>query len=132
MSDAEEQWSDLREFADKTVDEVARSIEQALRGASLEPEWVSVANRSTFASEIVFGSRPWAQWPIAGGDRRRIYVSLHRGVSEGWIVHVDNVWLHVEGPADHWRTQPLIRIKTLTRSHGWAVTAFVSSLLDIA
>ncbi|EDT42968.1 hypothetical protein BamMEX5DRAFT_1273 [Burkholderia ambifaria MEX-5] len=30
----------------------------------------------------------------------------------------------------HWRTQPLIRIKTLARSHGWAVAKAVSSLLE--
>ncbi|MBW5285250.1 hypothetical protein BurGSRB05_24725 [Burkholderia gladioli] len=132
VSDVQERPQILRELADKTVEEAARSIDQALRVANLEPEWVIVANRSTFGSEAVSGVRPWARWPTAGEDRLRISVSIERGASEGWIVRVDSVWLQVEGLTDHWRIQPLVRIKTLTRSHGWAVAAFVSSLLDIA
>ncbi|WP_205611505.1 hypothetical protein [Burkholderia sp. Nafp2/4-1b] len=59
-------------------------------------------------------------------------MSVERGTTEGWIVLIDSVWLTEEGITGHWRTQPLIRIKALTHSHGWAVAAVVSNLLDIA
>ena len=121
---------DMHKFAGKTVEEVARYVGQALRAAGLEPEWVTVANQSRYANEAVFGAKPWTNWPVDGG-RRRSSVSIHRGQSEGWIVHIDTVWLSAERGIGHWRTQPLIRTKTLTRSHGWAVAPVVSNLLDI-
>lgn len=122
---------DVHKFAGKTVEEVARYVEQALRVAGLEPEWVAVANQSRYANEAVFGRKPWSKWPVDDENRRRSSVSIHRGMVEGWIVHIDTIWRDAELGVGHWRTQPLIRIKTLTRSHGWAVAAVVSNLLDI-
>ncbi|ACB68941.1 conserved hypothetical protein (plasmid) [Burkholderia ambifaria MC40-6] len=122
---------EVHQFASKTVEEVARVVEQALRVAGLEPEWVSVANQSRYANEAVFGRKPWSMWPVDDENRRRSSVSIQRGMVEGWIVHIDTIWRDAELGIGHWRTQPLIRIKTLTRSHGWAVAAVVSNLLDI-
>ncbi|KUY49072.1 MULTISPECIES: hypothetical protein [unclassified Burkholderia] len=122
---------DAFELEGKTVEEVARYIEDSLRATELEPEWVFVANRSMYANEAVFGRKPWSKWPAAGENKRRCCVSIERGQSEGWIVRLDTVWLGAALGVGHWRTQPLIRIKTLTRSHGWAVAAVVSNLLNI-
>ncbi|WP_175891303.1 hypothetical protein [Burkholderia cepacia] len=122
---------DAFQLEGKTVEEVARYIEDSLRATELEPEWVFVANRSMYANEAVFGRKPWSNWPAAGENKRRCCLSIERGQSEGWIVSLDTVWLDAALGVDHWRTQPLIRIKTLTRSHGWAVAAVVSNLLNI-
>ncbi|RQV14887.1 hypothetical protein DF039_20785 [Burkholderia cenocepacia] len=118
-------------FAGKTVEEVARYLEQALQAAGLEPEWVVVANQSRYANEDVFGRKPWSGWPVDTENKRRSSVSIQRGLVEGWLVHTDTIWRDAELGVGHWRTQPLIRIKTLTRSHAWAVAAVVSNLLDI-
>ncbi|HDR8993604.1 MAG: hypothetical protein ACN6QT_06015 [Burkholderia contaminans] len=122
---------DGHKFDGKTVEEVARYLEQALRAAGLQPEWVIVANQSRYANEAVFGRKPQSQWPIGAENQRRSSVSIQRGMAEGWIVHIDTTWRDAELGVGHWRTQPLIRMKTLTRSHAWAIAAVVSNLLDI-
>lgn len=125
---------DAFELAGKTVEVVARYVEQSLRATELEPEWVIVANHFKNMNEAVYGPKRWSGWPVSDEHRRRSSVSNERGRSEGWWIAlvVDDVWLHDGGAADHWRTQPLICIEMLSRSHGWAVAAVVSNLLDIA
>lgn len=125
------QPQEVHKFAGKTVEAVARYLGQALQAAGLEPESVIVANRAMYANEAVFGRKPYSTWPVAGEHRQRCSVSIERGRPEDWIVRLDSVWLDAERGVGHWRTQPLIRIKTLTRSHAWAVAAVVSNLLDI-
>ncbi|MCA7888519.1 hypothetical protein LGM58_35650 [Burkholderia contaminans] len=122
---------DAFELEGRTVAEVARYLEQSLRATELEPEWVTVANHFDDANEAIYGPKRSSAWPGGGDFRRRTRVSIERGTAEGWIVLLDSVWLADEEATGHWRTQPLIRIKTLTRSHGWAVAVVVSNLLDI-
>lgn len=113
---------DSFELEGKTIEQVARYVEESLRATELEPEWVCVANLSKDGKSL---------WPAADEHQRRCSVSIERGRLEGWVVRLDTVWRDAELGADHWRIQPLIRIKTLTRSHGWAVAAVVSNLLNI-
>ncbi|KVT75816.1 hypothetical protein WT25_02365 [Burkholderia territorii] len=115
----------------KTIEQVARYVEESLRATELEPEWVCVANQSQYGNEAICGRRPSSLWPAADEHQRRCSVSIERGRSEGWVVRLDTVWRDAELGADHWRIQPLIRIKTLTRFHGWALAVVVSNLLGI-
>ncbi|WP_321810292.1 MULTISPECIES: hypothetical protein [Burkholderia] len=119
------------DLAGKALEEIVQYVERMLRSTELEPEWVVAANLVARSNEALYGLKPSSVWPCDDTNRRRGRVSVERGTSEGWIVVVDSVWLAAEGGSGHWRTQPLIRIKTLTRSHGWAVAAVVSRLLEI-
>ncbi|KVR82495.1 hypothetical protein [Burkholderia vietnamiensis] len=115
----------------KTVGGVVRQVELALRKTEIEPEWVSVANHFADANEAVYGLKPTAEWPEVGLRRRRMSLSIERGTSEGWIVQVDFVCFHEAGEGGYWASQPVMRIKTLSRSQAWAIAAVVSRLLDI-
>jgi len=116
---------------DKTVSEVVRQIELALRKTEIEPEWVSIANHFDDANEATYGLRPSSAWPETSARRRRVSLSVERGTSEGWIVQTDFVQFVEQGEGGFWRSQPLMRIKTLSRSQAWAVAAVVARLLDI-
>ncbi|MCR4469857.1 MULTISPECIES: hypothetical protein [unclassified Burkholderia] len=115
----------------RTVAAVVEQIELALRKTEIEPEWVSLANHFADPNEAVYGLKPTSNWPDAGGRRRRVSLSVERGSSEGWIVQVDFVSFHEAGEGGHWTSQPVMRIKTLSRSQAWAVAAVVSRMLDI-
>ncbi|KKI39290.1 hypothetical protein VI03_08590 [Burkholderia vietnamiensis] len=116
----------------KTVGEVVKYIAQALQAAGLEPESVHAANVSPSLHGTFFGARDSSYWPIGSQSRRRSSVSVRRDRSEGWRVSIDTVWFQDDGDGGHMRTQPLVIIRTMTRSDGWAVAAVVSNLLDIA
>ncbi|WP_175949450.1 hypothetical protein [Burkholderia vietnamiensis] len=115
----------------RNVGEVVRQVELALRKTEIEPEWVTVANHFADANEASYGLKPDSEWPEVGGRRQRLSLSVERGMSEGWIVQVDYVRFHEADEGGHWTSQPLITIKTLSRSQGWAIAAVVSRLLDI-
>lgn len=115
----------------RTVREVVHAVERTLQHVDLEPEWIAVANSLANEDEDRYGLMPSAHWPDAGRDRR-VTLSVELGYSEGWIIQVDFVRLvdrtHAAGV---WHSQPLLRIKTLSRSQAWSVAAVVSRLLDI-
>ncbi|MBR8085514.1 hypothetical protein KDX23_22520 [Burkholderia vietnamiensis] len=115
----------------KTVGSVVRQVELALCKTEIEPEWVTVANHFADANEARYGLKPDSEWPEVGGRQQRLSLSVERGMSEGWIVQVDYVRFHEADEGGHWTSQPLITIKTLSRSQGWAIAAVVSRLLDI-
>ncbi|WP_321788228.1 MULTISPECIES: hypothetical protein [Paraburkholderia] len=114
----------------KTVGAVVNLISARLRKAELEPEWVIAANWVNGANDSVAGLKAEAAWPDRV-DRDRLCLSVTTGPSEGWLVQIDHVRLHAAGDSGHWSSVPLVRIKTLTRSHAWAVAAAVSRMLDI-
>jgi hypothetical protein len=120
-------------LVDKTVGQVIDAIGRHLRRAELEPEWILAANWVGDANDSMVGLKANAPWPASPGNdnQRRFCLSVETGHSEGWRVQVDHVCLHKAGDSGHWSSVPLVRIKTLTRSHAWAVAAAVSRLLDI-
>ncbi|MEK6295268.1 MAG: hypothetical protein V4793_28565 [Paraburkholderia tropica] len=114
----------------KTVGAVVNLIATRLRKAELEPEWAVAANWVPNASDSMAGLKADAAWPERA-DRDRLCLSVAIGPSEGWLVQIDHVRLHAAGDGGHWSSVPLVRIKTLTRTHAWAVAAAVSRMLDI-
>ena len=58
-------------------------------------------------------------------------LSVERGTSEGWIIHVDSVEFIVNNFDEFWKSIPVMRIKALSRSQAWAIAAVVSRMLDI-
>ena len=117
--------------AGKTVGQVVDLIGRRLRQTELEPEWVVAANWVNDANDSVYGLKAEAPWPVTGDRQVRLCLSVATGHSEGWLVQIDHVRLHKAGDDGHWSSVPLIRVKTLTRSHAWSVAAVVSRMLDI-
>lgn len=117
----------------KSVSEVVRQIEEALRHTEIEPEWVGIANTIGDDEESLYGLPPSAPWPECEGARERLAISVARGRSEGWIVQADHVCYRVAAPtgAGSWQSIPLMRIKSLSRSQAWSVAAAVSRMLDV-
>ncbi|WP_321936194.1 hypothetical protein [Paraburkholderia sp. J8-2] len=115
----------------KTVGQVVTQISRKLWRTELEPEWVSAANILDDVNESRYGPRPDSPWPQLGGRLDRLCLSISIGNSEGWLVQIDYVRFVEDAPGGHWLSQPLVRIKVLSRSYAWAVAAVVSRLLDI-
>ena len=116
--------------AGMTVGDVVDKVSRVLYDTELEPEWVTHANFIDADCPDRFGLGPSAPWP-AEQQYRRLSVAVERGNSEGWIINVDSVELIREDGAEFWKSVPLMRIKTLSRSQAWSVAAVVSRLLDI-
>jgi hypothetical protein len=114
----------------KTVAEVVDQVSRVIRRTEIQPEWVSLANLFDDANQARYGLHANVPWPEQEG-RRRLSLSVERGNSEGWIIHVDTVHLLETGETSCWHSQPLMRIKTLSRSQAWSIAAVVSRLLDI-
>ena len=114
----------------KTVAEVVDHVSRVLRKTGNEPEWVTHANFIDADCPDRFGLGPSAPWPVEQSNHR-LSLSVERGNSEGWIIRVDSVELVDKDEAGFWKSIPLMRIKTLSRSQAWAVAAVVSRLLDI-
>jgi len=114
----------------KTVGEVVELVSRALRRTENEPEWVTHANFIDADCPDRFGLGPSAAWP---GEQqyRRLSLSVERGNSEGWIINVDSVELIRSNEPGFWKSVPLMRIKTLSRSQAWSIAAVVSRMLDI-
>jgi len=113
-----------------TVGSVVEQISRALRRTEIEPEWGTHANFIDADCPDRFGLPPSAPWPIEQSNRR-LAVSVERGNSEGWVIRVDLIELVTDRESQLWKSVPLIRIKSLSRSQAWAVAAVVSRLLDI-
>ena len=113
-----------------TVGSVAEQISRALRRTEIEPEWVTHANFIDADCPDRFGLPPSAPWPVEQSNRR-LTLSVERGNSEGWIIRVDLIELVTDRESQLWKSVPLIRIKSLSRSQAWAVAAVVARMLDI-
>jgi len=114
----------------KTVAEVVDHVSRVLRKTENEPEWVTHANFIDADCPDRFGLGPSARWPD-DQPNCRLGLSVERGNSEGWIIRADSIKLIHNDEAGFWKSIPLLRIKTLSRSQAWAVAAVVSRLLDI-
>jgi hypothetical protein len=114
----------------RTVGDVVGQVSRALRETENEPEWVTHANFIDEDCPDRFGLSPSAPWPDPDSTRR-LSLSVERGNSEGWIIHVDVVELAGNDDAEFWKSIPLIRVKSLVRSRAWAIAAVISRLLDI-
>ena len=117
--------------AGKTIRQVVGHIECALRQSEIEPEWIDAANLVNDPNEDYFGLVDTRDWPDDGGPRRRLVLSVARGYSEGWMIQIDFMQFFEVEEASHWKSQPVLRIKTLSRTQAWAVAAVVSRMLDI-
>nr|WP_261378767.1 hypothetical protein [Cupriavidus gilardii] len=111
-----------------SVANVVEHLEQQLRGTDLEPEWLLPANFIGDANEAMFGPKPTRPWPQERDSQERFAVSICRGNSEGWIVHVDHIG-YVGGMAT---VQKLIVCKCLARRHACQVAEAITMMLDLA
>ncbi|MGF6851124.1 hypothetical protein [Paraburkholderia sp. CI3] len=117
--------------AGKTISQVANHIARILRKSEIEPEWIVAANFIEDPNEDCYGLSASRDWPDGSAARRRLALSVARGNSEGWIIQIDFVQFIALGEAGHWKSQPVLRIKTLSRTQAWAIAAVVSRMLDI-
>jgi hypothetical protein len=115
-----------------TLGAVVRRIDKVLRATENEPEWIAVANFMDDAKQSVYGLVSTAPWPETGGRHTRLRLSVERGNSEGWLIQTDYVQF-VEGSngSGWWKSQPLIRIKSLNRTQAWTIAAIIARMLDI-
>jgi len=113
-----------------TVGSVVDQISRALRRTEIEPEWVTHANFIDADCPDRFGLGPSAPWPVEESNRR-VSLAVGRGNSEGWVIRIDVLELATNGESQLWKSVPLIRIKSLSRSQAWSIAAVVSRLLDI-
>ncbi|MBB5420681.1 hypothetical protein QFZ99_007986 [Paraburkholderia atlantica] len=117
--------------AGKTISQVVNHIARTLRQSEIEPEWIVAANFINDPNEDCYGLSASRDWPDSGTARRRLALSVARGSSEGWIIQIDFVQFAPVGEAGHWKSQPVLRIKTLSRTQAWAIAAVVSRMLDL-
>jgi hypothetical protein len=119
------------ETTGKTVGQVVDQICRKLRKTELEPEWAVAANFIGDENESRYGLKPDSPWPQIADRLDRFSLSVSIGNSEGWLVQIDHVRFVDEADGGYWLSQPLVRIKVLSRSQSWAIAAVVSRLLDI-
>ena len=117
--------------AGKTIRQVVDHIERNLRQSEIEPEWVDAANLVNDPNEDYYGPTDSRDWPDGWSARRRLALSVARGNSEGWMIQIDFIQFAEVAEAGHWKSQPVLRIKTLSRTQAWATAAVVSRMLDI-
>ncbi|MGF6547197.1 hypothetical protein [Paraburkholderia youngii] len=82
-------------------------------------------------NEECYGLSGSRDWPDGWTVRRRLALSIARGNWEGWFIQIDFIQFVALGDAGHWRSQPVLRIKTLSRTQAWATAAVVSRMLDL-
>ncbi|RDK11707.1 hypothetical protein [Cupriavidus lacunae] len=114
----------------KTVDQVTNLLARTLRAIELEPEWIVPANFLADANEAQYGLLPDAAWP-AEHARHRFAVSVERGCSEGWRVHVDHIETTVEGPTGSTTLRKLVKAKMFNRDQAWQTARVINRALDL-
>ncbi len=114
----------------RTVDQVTHLLARTLRAIELEPEWIVPANFLADANEARYGLLPGADWP-AEHARHRFAVSVERGISEGWRVHVDHIATAVEGPAGSAILRKLVTAKMFNRDQAWQTARVINRALDL-
>jgi len=119
--------------AGKTVEQVWSELSSMLRRSELEPEWICPANLNNDPDEATSGARFGRSWPESNA-RDRIAVSVHIGMSEGWIIHVD--WISrpdLDGSTRRaYAVMPLLRAKVFSSNQAWDLARFIAHALDVA
>ncbi|SOY77552.1 conserved hypothetical protein [Cupriavidus taiwanensis] len=115
----------------KYIFEVADDIRRQLRSAGLEPEWFNASNFMDDDNEALYGPKSSRQWPQFGA-RERLAISVHRGWSEGWAIHVDRIGLQGDAPAVSTAAQKLLVGKSLTERQAWDSVRAISKMFDVA
>jgi hypothetical protein len=117
----------------KTVEQVWSELSSALGRSELEPEWICPANLNDDPDEATSGARFARPWPQRSAWNR-IAVSVHIGMSEGWIIHVD--WIFCPEQVDSLRrayaVMPLLRAKVFSSHQAWDLARFIAHALDVA
>ncbi|GLC98119.1 hypothetical protein Tamer19_75280 [Cupriavidus sp. TA19] len=113
-----------------SVDQVTSQLARTLRAIELEPEWIIPANFRADANEAQYGLLPDTAWP-AEHVRNRFAVSVDRGCSEGWRVHVDHIATNVEGRTCNTTLRKLVVAKMFNRDQAWQTARVISRALDI-
>lgn len=114
-----------------TIAAVASAITRQVRGTGLEPEWLLATNYENNEDEARFGlkcSRPWPEL----GARDRLAISVNRGWSEGWIVHVDLIQYVTHGHDGSHVLRRLLYAKALVRDRAWELAQAITQMLDVA
>lgn len=114
----------------KTVDQVTNLLAGTLRAIEFEPEWIVPANFLADANEAQYGLLPDAAWPPEHA-RHRFAVSVDRGCSEGWRVHVDHIATAVEGPTGSTTLRKLVMAKMFNRDQAWQTARVINRALDL-
>ncbi|MGF6472681.1 hypothetical protein QFZ89_007932 [Paraburkholderia youngii] len=117
--------------AGKTINQVARHIGRILCRFELEPVWIIAANVANDPNEDWYGLAGSRDWPDGLSARRRLVLSIAHVNSEGWIIQVDLIQFVELGEAGHWKSQPVLRVKTRSRTQAWATAAVVSRMLAL-
>ncbi|MFS8934715.1 hypothetical protein [Cupriavidus taiwanensis] len=115
----------------KYIFEVADDIRRQLRSAGLEPEWLNASNFMDDDNEALYGPKSSRQWPQFGA-RERLAVSVHRGWSEGWAIHVDRIGYDGDAPGVTTAAQKLLVGKWLTERQAWDSVRAISKMFDVA
>ncbi|MBB3010104.1 hypothetical protein [Cupriavidus alkaliphilus] len=115
----------------KYIFEVADDIRRQLRSAGLEPEWFNASNFMDDDNEALYGPKSSRQW-LQFGARERLAISVHRGWSEGWAIHVDRIGLQGDAPAVSTAAQKLLVGKSLTERQAWDSVRAISKMFDVA
>lgn len=113
-----------------TVDQVTSLLARMLRAIELEPEWIIPANHIADTNEAQYGLLPDAAWPEEHA-RHRFAVSVERGCSEGWRIHVDHIAIAVEGPNGSTTLRKLVVAKVFNRDQAWQTARVITRALDI-
>lgn len=113
-----------------SVDQVTSQLARTLRAIELEPEWIIPANFLADANEEKYGLLPGAVWP-AEHARNRFAVSVERGCSEGWRVHVDHIATTGEGRTSNTTLRKLVVAKMFNRDQAWQTARVINRALDI-
>jgi hypothetical protein len=116
--------------AEQTVLQVCNALNRRLLGTDVEPEWLSPANTLDLSQTELLGARHADYWPVETATSR-ISVSVSRGVSDGYLVHVDVIVVNrTIGPARR-EVIELLRAKTFGRDHAQAVARAITRMLDV-
>lgn len=113
----------------KTVQEVAAALGNTLCAAQLDPEWLCAANFSENRNEKAYGLLPSANWPDC--DKGRIAVSVVRGLSDSWSVHVDLIHFAGGGDALEACVSKLLIAKVARRDHAWETARVLAEALNV-
>lgn len=115
----------------KYIFEVADEIRRQLRSAGVEPEWLNASNFMDDDNEALYGPKSSRQWPQLAA-RERLAISVQRGCSEGWAIHVDRIGYSGDAPDLVTTVQKLLVGKTLSERQAWDSVRAINKMFDVA
>jgi hypothetical protein len=116
--------------AEQTVLQVCNALNRRLLGTDVEPEWLRPANMLDASQTELLGARHADYWPVETASSR-ISVSVSRGVSEGYLVHVDAIVVNRTVDPVRREVIELLRAKTYCQDHAQAVARAITRMLDV-